>query len=278
MPRKLVLTKFLRPKQLAAILALADVETLELGRGDISPAALLAIFTSPYLRAAKRIKTRDPGDDRAFRALAASPAPLESLELETADLSPETLAAIIGAHHLIHLGWDTSTGGDPKFAQLAHESAAASLRSLSLFGAYLGDDGAATLAASPYLANLRRLWLGQNAIFSRGRAALASMRSVIDLDLAFNEDTAYHVLCDDVSMARVRDVIGAYVELDRRGGLAGGIEIVSNPARIAAYARMTRASAAAMITIPRSTTHDAVAIARALHARFGGTLFDAKDA
>ncbi|HEY5938308.1 MAG TPA: TIGR02996 domain-containing protein [Kofleriaceae bacterium] len=278
LPRTLVLGKLPRPEALAAVPALADVEALELGRRDVPPAALLAIFTSPYLRAAKRIKTRDPGDDRAFRALAASPAPLESLDLETADLSADTLAAIVGAHRLIHLGWDTATSGAPAFAKLAHEPAAASLRSLSLFGAYLGDAGAATLAASPYLATLRRLRLGENAIFSRGRAALASMRNVIDLDLSFNEDTDYHLLCAELSEDGVREVIAPYFELDGRGGFAGGITTELNPARIAAYARMAGISATAMLTIPRSATHDALAVARALHARFGGALFDAATA
>ena len=277
LPRKLSLFQLAQPEQLGGLPALADVETLELGRMKISAAALHAIFTSRYLRA-RRIKTRDPADDRAFRALAATSAPLASLDLETADLTPDTLAAIVGAHHLVHLLRDTGTGGGPKFAQLAHQPAAASLRSLSLFGNYLGDEGTATLASSPHLANLRRLWLGQNAIFSRGRAALAAMRSVIDLDLAFNDDTAYHVLCDQASVESVREVIGPYVELDRRGGLAGGIMIESHPARIAAYARTAGTTATAMITIPRKPTHDALTIARDLHARFGGTLFDASTA
>lgn len=276
LPRELVLGRVGRPDRLATLPALAGVESLELG--VLPEDELFSILGSPHLQAVTKLRLRGPASQRAFRALVHKRgARLGWLSLEKAPLPGQVVAAIVRAHRLVHLDW-SPLGGDASCAALATEPAAASLRSLVIFGAYLGDDGVATLAASPHLANLRRLGLGNNVIFTRGRTAITEsthLRGVLDLDLSFNGDTAYLVLAGDrATEAALREVLASTFELDRRGGLAGGIRIDDELLRVAAHARLVGVDGCTrMVKIPR-TAKDALAIARAIRDRVGGVLFD----
>ncbi|HEX7704035.1 MAG TPA: TIGR02996 domain-containing protein, partial [Kofleriaceae bacterium] len=261
LPRELLLRRVARPERLATLPAMASVEALEMR--VLEEDAMLSIITSRYVHAVKKLWLRGPASERAFRALIDKRgAQLEWLSLENAPLPGETVAAIVRAHRLVHLDW-TPFGGSPRSAAFADEPAAASLRSLVIFGAYLGDDGVATLAASPHLANLRRLGLGKNAIYARGRTAISEskhLRGVIDLDLCFNGDTAYLVLAGDrVTEEALREVLRRYFDLDRRGGLAGDIEIDDDAFNVAAHARLVGVeSCTRMVRIPRAKAYDAL--------------------
>jgi hypothetical protein len=279
LPRELLLGRVVRPERLATLPAMASVEALDMGPLEVAEDAMFSIINSRYLHAVKKLKLRGPASERAFRALIHKHgARLEWLSLEKAPLPGEVVAAIVRAHRLVHLDW-SPLGGSPRSAALVNEPAAASLRSLVIYGAYLGDDGVATLAASPHLANLRRLGLGNNVIYARGRTAISEskhLRGVIDLDLCFNGDTAYLVLAGDrVTEQALREVLERYFDLDRRGGLAGGIKIDDEVLHVAAHARLVGVEGCTrMVCIPRAKTYDALPIAQAIRERVDGVLFD----
>lgn len=279
LPRELVLGRIVRPDRLAILPAMSSVEALEIASPELPEDAMFSIVTSRNLHAVTKLALRGPASERAFRGLIhKGGARLEWLSLEKAPLPGRVVAAIVGAHRLVHLHW-SPLGGSPESAELANEPACATLRSLSIFGAYLGDDGVATLAASPHLANLRRLHLGKNVIYARGRVALAEsphLRGVVDLDLRWNGDTAYLVLASErVTEDVLREVLEAHFDLDRRGGLAGGIKIEQDAQHVAAHARLAGVDGCTqMVWIPRAKAYDALPIAQAIRDRVGGVLFD----
>jgi uncharacterized protein (TIGR02996 family) len=118
------------------------------------------------------------------------------------ELRPEDFAWVEGV---------TVSGVDgPAAGRLAESPCLAALATLELRGP-IGDEGAAALAASPHLRNLRTLLLRSTRIGDRGAAALARSATLVSLSalsLAFNQvrDEGAQALAASPHLAHLRQL------------------------------------------------------------------------
>jgi uncharacterized protein (TIGR02996 family) len=187
-PRRLEAGRIANSRGLAGLTALS-LNGLEKG-GEFVEALAASVHVQGLARLA--VTASDVGDE-GVEALARSPllGRLSELNLNGNDLGPRGVRALLGSSLAAGLRSLSLEGADLSGAGEAF--AAAHLRrleELDLYGAYLGPEGLAALAAAPDLASLRRLGLGENALGDEGLRTLCMAPhwgGLRELDLTVND-------------------------------------------------------------------------------------------
>jgi uncharacterized protein (TIGR02996 family) len=175
--------------ELAASPHLHRLQSLRLALSQLDPEHVREACAAPWanrltvLQFDNRGPDAPPGPFGGMVATSPRLARLEQLALFRTGETAESLAALAGAPHLgslrhLSLAWHELA---PVAAVLAHARGLPSLVHLGLYGCGLDDAGVALLAASSFLARLRRLNLTENDVSDIGAIALAGSPHVSNL-------------------------------------------------------------------------------------------------
>jgi uncharacterized protein (TIGR02996 family) len=222
-------TPYLRDGAILSLLAsphLGRLAALDLRGQGVEGPALQAILDGGLIKRLRRLElagNKGVGD-RLVRLLAATPSGLERLSLANTNLTPHGLRALLASERHpalreldVNLGmlyrgeagareFEAGLMSAPlargltalKFERVAVDPAGAEalaggfagrLTSLEMTGCWHGEDVAEALAASPGLANLRRLSVSGNVLRDKGVTALATsphLARLTDLDVSQN--------------------------------------------------------------------------------------------